>query len=94
MFGVDEVAVFADPAEPRLLRPGLVHQRPTVYTGPPIGPVHLVLQPASQAPQATIDDPVVVPPPAVACHRQAAGLALRLDMVVKAHRQNTAYPWQ
>ena len=94
MFGVDEVAVFADPAEPRLLRPGLVHQGPTVYTGPPIGPVHLVLQPASQAPQATIDDPVVVPPPAVACHRQAAGLALRLDMVVKAHRQNTAYPWQ
>ena len=91
---VDQVAVFADPAQAGFLCPGFVQERRAVDAGAPLGLRLLVLKPTSQGPQAPIDDPVVVPAPAVAGHFQAARRRLGIDVIVEADRDNTADPWQ
>ena len=84
-FGVNQVAVFADPAQAGFLSPGLVQQRCGVNTGAPTAVGPLFRKPATDSSQPLIHNPVIVPPPAVAGDSEGAGGGFSVDVIVEAN---------
>jgi hypothetical protein len=91
---VDQIPVLPDPAQPGLLRPGPVHERSAVHTGAPVGAGSLLLQPAPQPSQALLHHPVIISPPPVASHLQAAGGWTSVHMVGQGHSYHAAHAGQ
>ena len=87
-FGVNQIAVFANPAQSGFLGPGLVQQWCCVNTGAPAAVGPLLRKPTTDPSEPLIHNPVIVASPSVAGDFEGAGGGLGVESVEEANGEH------